>query len=147
MDTGPTLPQEESHLQPNLNRVTKEKDPKKVAAGKKGAEARKKKQEVLLSQLREAKVKIHVDERNEPEHHDHSDAIISNSHDTVPENQPKTNSKLEDPVLWGIAGAALLGGFVWYSKLTTTSNQTPAVTVPKDQTLILNKKADPFIMH
>lgn len=45
--------------QPVPQRVTKPKDPKKVAAGRAGAAARKAKQERLLEELRGAKEKLH----------------------------------------------------------------------------------------
>jgi hypothetical protein len=132
------------------------KDPQKVAAGKKGAEARKKKQEALLNQLREAKAHLHntavgiTGAGGMTSHGATEPTIPVDTHTvrTVETVQTAEHHPSQDPLLWAIGAAALLGGLVWASSMKYGRHEPVQVTPrARDDTPMLNKHRDPFIMH
>ena len=130
---------------PQDRRVTKVKDPKKVTAGRKGAAARKAKQETLLEQLRKAKDGLRPadevsQEETSPEHH-------------VVKTADPTSELWTYAVLAGTAALALfaVAGTQRVHKNKTTAGPVgrrdgpiPAV---EGKTAILDKRRDPFYMQ
>ena len=113
----------------DTERVTQtQKDPKKVEAGRKGAAARKRKQEAILEELRKAKEDLLT--------HPGEDVII----EQVPRNETATRtyeSHSSSSWLIGLATVALIGGIVLVYKRPQKTQTTP----------LLNNDYDPFIMR
>lgn len=133
-----------------------QKDPQKVAAGKKGAEARKKKQDALLNQLREAKEKLHDTAVGPTDTHvAGGTANIGQVSVTIPEVESTHKLQATDvkqlnhePLVWAIGAATVIGGLVWVAKIKPERNGHISDVVPvQTATPILNKQVDPFIMH
>jgi ElaB/YqjD/DUF883 family membrane-anchored ribosome-binding protein len=110
------------------------KDPKKVAAGRKGAEARKSKQEALLKQLRQAKEDTIGKPAAVPE-------------ESTPAPQTSTDVPLGDTpwLAIGLVGAAVVGVAVYLSQSPkAVSGPTKPAGRPVAQ---LNTRQDPFYMQ
>ena len=122
--------------------MTKVKDPKKVTAGRKGAAARKAKQEALLEQLRKAKDGLRpADEVSQEE--------TSREHHVVKTANPTSE-------LWTyavLAGTAALALFAVAGTQRVHKNKTTAgpvgrrddpVPAVEGKPAILDKRRDPF---
>jgi len=105
--------------------TTRQKDPRKVEAGRRGAAARKAKEEGILAELREAKTGL---QKVEP----------------LPEIpkpvQPRTNASIHDWTPYIIGGIGVIA-YLWYNK---THGQPVTPPAPAKQ---LDTRQDPFHMQ
>ena len=136
----------------------RQKDPKKVAAGKAGAAARKAKQEQLQTELRDAKAALHNPEKNEivpvPEEVLHCNntmtrQVVDNIDATPGSNQSAvdTNRHAVDWTPWVLGGVGL-ATVVWFvsrTKPATVSNKPIAVNTSQPIRHLNN--TDPFNMQ
>jgi hypothetical protein len=129
--------------EPQMTTVRQQKDPKKQAAGKAGAAARKAKQERLLAELRDAKAVMQQDTEG-------ATASISAS---IATQQPKASTAHHNDSSWipWVMGAAGLTGLAWIVASTQCRNgsapkeqqQQAKLSPPVKQ---LKATADPFYM-
>lgn len=131
----------------------RQKDPKKVAAGKAGAAARKAKQERLQTELREAKAALHNPEKDEiipvpEEEHTMTRQVVDNIDATVcHQSAVDTNQHAVDWTPWVLGGVGL-ATVVWFvsrTKPATVSNKPIAVNT--SQPIRHLNKTDPFNMQ
>lgn len=119
-------------------RVTK--DPKKVAAGRKGAAARKAKQAVALEQLRRAKEDLKASQTTQPR------VAV----ETAPES-PEPSAWIAYAVLIGTAAIAV--GAVLYTQKSAgpvanrSDARAKASPNPTTEKTVLDTRSDPFYMH
>ena len=133
----------EVHAQ-TVSRVTKSKNPQKVAAGKKGAAIRKQKQEAALSQLREAKNQL----KNQSYH-----TKEENTYTEEKAAKPACHSATSGIWYALITALVLIGGGVAYLQLQTNNkkNNNKITSTVKEPTQVMKEpllnKQDPFIMQ
>ena len=122
------------------------KDPKKQEAGRKGAAARKKKQEAILEELRQVKEELHTrkEEMLVPQ-----DNVPEVEEPPISKDTVKNVDDESSPWMFGVAAAVIVVGIgVWTAcksrtslQLCRNSNNSPA------QDSQLNRSVDPFIMQ
>ena len=132
---------EEPVQSPPVKRVTeKVKDPKKVAAGRAGAAARKTKQEERLEQLRVAKepFRLPAAPANIPSPPEADQAV----------SQPERREGLTNWAPW-VIGACLAGGALVFLRQTTSPATGPVDSAPKQPAPDAKqlKTRDPFYME
>lgn len=135
----------EVHAQTAVSRVTKAKNPQKVAAGKKGAAIRKQKQEAMRSQLQEAKNQLYRSYHTKEE----------NDYTEEKAAEPACHTATNNIWMYAFLTLVLLGGGVAYLQIQTNnkaanSNITSTVKEPthaQGQKEPILKKQDPFIMQ
>lgn len=125
-----------------LERVTKKvKDPKKVAAGRAGAAAKKAKQEQILKNLNISKHSLNSESIND-------DIVEANLRDAPSEQGDDHNIRVEKSsnnwTLWIIMGAVTSLAAFALIKATQMKLPTPVVESKNDQ---LDTKNDPFYMN
>ena len=109
-----------------VERVTNNKNPKKVAAGKKGAAAKKAKEEALREQLRKSKEKIQPPPAAEP----------APTKAAAPRGPEKSTGM--SYVALAVVAAVAVGAVL-------LSTQKPARA--PEASAVLNRQPDPFYMH
>ena len=121
----------ETPAQTPVERVTKIKNPRKVAAGQKGAAAKKAKEEALLEQLRKAKDKIQP------------------SPSSPPARAPTESPPKAEPSPWityaVFAWALVAGALLLSAQKPEDAARAPAAKGKKADA-VLNRNADPFYM-
>ena len=121
----------ETPAQTPVERVTKIKNPRKVAAGQKGAAAKKAKEEALLEQLRKAKDKIQP------------------SPSSPPARAPTESPPKAEPSPWityaVFAWALVAGALLLSAQKPEDAARAPAAEGKKADA-VLNRNADPFYM-
>ena len=106
------------------DRVTRIKDPKRVAAGRAGAEARKRKHQAFLNELQALKATV-VERPAEPRG-THAPSVLEPPTPSAPQHKPRPPSDGTSAAqLLMLAGAAVvLAGIVW--KVKGGAGDTPA---------------------
>lgn len=127
---------------PEKEGVKRQKDPKKVAAGRAGAAAKKANQEKLQAELREAKAYIQKAEQQ---------PVVDHPPAPIPMVYPKESVSAG---LWIIGGLGLAGAIVVYTTIYKNSNTSARRTLPTPLASqntsaepILKTQRDPFHME
>lgn len=145
-------------LEPTLVATTKSKNPKKVAAGRAGAAARKAKQEKILDELRAAKQTLHSPEEHAPPVKDTNTvpmpvrSVATGREYTMPV-EPNERTTNWIPL---IVGAGLVGGVIFVFRSGNATAMTRRTEPPRAagaDTMRLDppsaqqlKGCDPFLM-
>lgn len=140
-----TVPDALSGGTPGGTRTGAEKDPKKVEAGRKGAAARKAKQEKLLAELRETKASLVP-----------KVVALSPGPKGISTGEPPQHDVTTNWTPWVVGGVALAGTvYLLHCRGATTMplaigrstmQQPPRPSKPSATTQQLNVSADPFYM-